>query len=164
LTTQPSGSNLIRRIWLKGLSMFAREWSGAMLAAIVSLPLAHAAEQTIPASAEGQVEFNAPSGNIGCIYTPKGGTSTYEPQDGGPELSCSRVEPSYITVILGPKGPATLIKNPGEQGCCSDVAKLAYGNSWSKGPFTCESSTKGLTCTASNGHGFFVSKAKVTVR
>ncbi|MER9892713.1 hypothetical protein NKJ40_11460 [Mesorhizobium sp. M0119] len=84
---------------------------------------------------EGQIEFNTPSGNIGCIYTPKGGTSTYEPQDGGPELSCSRVEPSYVTIILGPKGPATLIKNPGEQGCCGDVAKLAYGNSWSKGRF-----------------------------
>ncbi|MDX8517732.1 hypothetical protein [Mesorhizobium dulcispinae] len=101
---------------------------------------------------------------IGCIYTPKGGTSTYQPRDGGPELSCSRVEPSYVTVILGPKGPATLIKNPGEQGCCSDATKLGYGNSWSKGSFTCLSSTKGLTCTSSSGHGFFVSKARVTVK
>lgn len=100
--------------------------------------------------AEGQIEFNTPSGNIGCIYTPKGGTSTYEPQDGGPELSCSRVAPSYVTIILGPKGPATLIKNPGEQSCCSDVTKLAYGKSWSAGPFSCESSTKGLTCTATD--------------
>jgi hypothetical protein len=48
--------------------------------------LAHA-EQSIPASAEGQIEFNTPSDNIGCIYTAKGGTGTYEPQDGGPELS-----------------------------------------------------------------------------
>lgn len=136
----------------------------AILSFFAWLPLAHAAEQSIPASSGGQTEFNAPSGNIGCIYTPKGGTSTYSPQDGGPELSCSRVEPSYITIILGPKGPATLIKNPGEQGCCSDVDKLAYGNSWGKGPFSCQSSTKGLTCTASNGHGFFISKAKVTVK
>ena len=127
-------------------------------------PLAQAAEQSIPAGAEGQIEFNTPSGNIGCIYTPKGGTSTYKPQDGGPELSCSRVAPSYVTIILGPKGPATLIKNPGEQSCCSDVTKLAYGKSWSAGPFSCESTTKGLTCTATNGHGFFISKAKVTVK
>ena len=126
--------------------------------------LANAAEQSIPASAEGQVEFNTPSNNIGCIYTPKGGTGTYEPRDGGPELSCSRVEPSYITIILGPKGPATLIKNPGEQPCCSDVTRLAYGNSWSAGPFSCQSSMKGLTCAASNGHGFFISKAKATVK
>ena len=143
----------------------------ARAAAILSLfawlplvPLAHAGEQSIPAGAEGQIEFNTPSGNIGCIYTPKGGTGTYEPRDGGPELSCSRVEPSYVTIILGPNGPATLIKNPGEQGCCSDVDKLGYGNNWSAGPFSCQSSTKGLTCTATNGHGFFISKAKATVK
>ena len=75
-----------------------------------------------------------------------------------------RIAGGGVLGILGPNGPATLIKDPGEQGCCSDIAKLAYGNSWSKGPFTCQSSTKGLTCTGSNGHGFFVSKAKVTVK
>ena len=144
--------------------MLARAAAPAILLLFAWLPLAHAGDQSIPASSEGQVEFNAPSGNIGCIYTPKGGTSTYSPQDGGPELSCSRVEPSDVTVILGPKGPATLIKNPGEQSCCSDLDKLDYGNSWSHGPFTCQSSTKGLTCTGGNGHGFFVSKAKVTVQ
>jgi hypothetical protein len=144
--------------------MLTRVTAAFVLFAWLPLPLAHAAEQSIPASAEGQIEFNTPSDNIGCIYTPKGGTGTYQPQDGGPELSCSRVEPSYITIILGPKGPATLIKNPGEQPCCSDVTRLAYGNSWSAGPFLCQSSTKGLTCTATNGHGFFISKAKATVK
>ena len=96
--------------------MLARTFAAATLSTFAWLPQAHAGGQIIPPNAEGQVEFNTPSDNIGCIYTPKGGTSTYEPQDGGPELSCSRVEPSYITVILGPKGRATLIKNPGEQG------------------------------------------------
>jgi len=144
--------------------MLARAVAPAILSVFACLPLAHAGEQSIPASAEGQIEFNTPSDNIGCIYTAAGGTSTYEPQDGGPELSCSRVEPSYVTIILGPKGPATLIKNPGEQPCCSDVTRLAYGNSWSAGPFSCQSSTKGLACTATNGHGFFISKAKVSVK
>lgn len=144
--------------------MFARTFIAATFATFALLPQVHAAGQVIAPNAEGQVEFNTPSGNIGCLYTPKGGTSIYEPQDGGPELSCSRVEPSYITVILGPKGQATLIKNPGEQGCCGDAAKLAYGRSWSRGPFTCKSSTVGLSCTGANGHGFFVSKAKVTVK
>lgn len=86
--------------------------AAAILSLFAWLPLAHAAEQSIPAGDEGQIEFNTPSDNIGCIYTAKGGTSTYQPQDGGPELSCSRVEPSYVTIILGPKGPATLIKIP----------------------------------------------------
>ena len=144
--------------------MSIRRLAAAIAILFAWLPQAHGANQTIPASAEGQIEFNTPSGNIGCIYTPQGGTSTYQPQDGGPELNCSRVEPSYITVILGPQGPATLIKNPGEQGCCGEVTKLRYGNRWSKGPFSCQSSTKGLSCTAGNGHGFFVSKARVTVK
>jgi hypothetical protein len=37
--------------------------------------------------------------------------------------SNSRVEPSYISAILGPKGRAMPIKSPGEQACC-DVDKL----------------------------------------
>ena len=123
---------------------------------------AFAAQQTVPPNPDGQIEFITPSGNIGCIFTPKGGTQVYEPVDGGPELNCSRVEPSYVTVILGPKGPAKLIKNPGEQGCCSDVTKLEYGNRWSQGPFKCESTKQGLNCTGTNGHGFFLSKAKAT--
>ena len=41
--------------------------------------------QSIPASAKGQVELNTPSGNIGCIYAPNGGTNTCQPRDGGPE-------------------------------------------------------------------------------
>ena len=144
--------------------MTARRVAVALLSIFTCVSAAHAASQSIPASSEGQVEFNTPSGNIGCIYTPKGGTSTYQPQDGGPELSCSRVEPSYVTVILGPKGPATLIKNPGEQGCCSDVTKLGYGNNWSKGPVSWQPSTKGLSCTGSKGHGFIPSKAKVSAK
>lgn len=144
--------------------MLARAVAPAILSLFTWLPLAHAGEQSISAGTEGQIEFNTPSDNIGCIYTAAGGTSTYEPQDGGPELSCSRVEPSYVTIILGPKGPATLIKNPGEQPCCSDVTRLAYGNSWSAGPFSCQSSNTGLACTATNGHGFFISKSKVTVK
>ena len=44
----------------------------------------------------GQVEFVMPSGNIGCIYTPQGGTDIYEPRGGGPELSCDRVFPLRV--------------------------------------------------------------------
>jgi len=55
---------------------------------------------------QGQVMFDMPSGNVGCIYTPRGGTSFYVPEDGGPELSCDRVEPSYVRVTLGPDSKA----------------------------------------------------------
>ena len=47
---------------------------------------------------QGFTEFNMPSGNIGCFYTPEGGTDVYKTSDGGAELSCDRVEPSYVRV------------------------------------------------------------------
>ena len=53
---------------------------------------AHAKEQVFAAQANGQITFVMPSGNIGCIYTPKGGTDVYEPVDGGPEILPDPVE------------------------------------------------------------------------
>ena len=53
---------------------------------------------------QGFTEFNMPSGNIGCFYVPAGGTDVYKTSDGGAELSCDRVEPSYVRVMLGSFG------------------------------------------------------------
>ena len=71
------------------------------------------------ANDQGQIEFSLPSGNIGCVYTPEGGTDTYEPAGGGPELSCDRVAPSYVRVILGPEGKARRYNDVGDASCCS---------------------------------------------
>jgi len=97
-------------------------------AVLVMSPLAVQAEE--------QVEFVLPSGNIGCTYTPKGGTSVYQPVDGGPELLCDRVAPSYVRIILGPTGKAVLHKDVGDASCCSAEPVLAYGKEWTAGPFT----------------------------
>ncbi|MEO8758462.1 MAG: hypothetical protein ABI398_12020 [Devosia sp.] len=123
---------------------------------------AAAKEQHFSAEANGQISFVMPSNNIGCIYTAKGGTSTYEPVDGGPELSCDRIQPSYVNVVLGPKGPAKLTENPGEQACCSGGNVLAYGNSVHFDGFMCNSSSAGLTCeTPDKRHGFCVAKSRM---
>lgn len=122
---------------------------------------AMAAEQALYANDEGQVVFVTPSGNIGCTYTPEGGTSVYETADGDAELICERVEPSYVTVILPASGKGKRIDNPGEQGCCSDDQALAYGGSASIGPFLCISRKTGLSCENEDGHGFLISKAKI---
>lgn len=53
---------------------------------------------------QGFTEFNMPSGNIGCFYVPAGGTDVYKTSDGGAELSCDRVEPSYVRVMMGDSG------------------------------------------------------------
>lgn len=116
----------------------------------------------LPTFAEEQIEFVLPSGNIGCIYTPKGGVAHYQPAGGGPELLCDRVEPKYIRIILGAMGPAELLGNVGDASCCSAEPVLAYGKTWSEGPFTCTASAKGLRC-ARGKNGFFMSRARLEV-
>ncbi len=112
---------------------------------------------------QGQIIFSTPSANIECTYTPAGGTPAYKPVGGGPELSCDRAKPTYVNVSLGRTGPARQISNPAEQPCCSTDNVLAYGAKWSQGPFTCKSAEKGLTCTRSDGHGFFIGQKTIKV-
>jgi len=108
-----------------------------------------------------QEGFVLPSGNIGCIYTPEGGTSVYLPQDGGPELACDRVEPRYVRATLSAGGPATLDKNVGDASCCSASTILDYGQTWRQGPFSCTSTRTGLSCERGDGHAFFLSRRRI---
>ena len=117
---------------------------------------------TFDPDASGSTSFVMPSGNIGCIYTPAGGSTVYVPADGGPELSCDRVAPSYRRFVLSAGGKATMITNVGDPSCCGADNALPYGTAWRIEPFICTSETKGLTCARDDGHGFFISKAKVT--
>jgi len=122
---------------------------------------AHAKQQTFKAQDNGQISFVMPSGNIGCIYTPRGGTDTYQPVDGGPELSCDRIAPSYVNITLGPKGPAVLTENPGEQGCCGGDNVFAYGNTVTFDGFVCSASDAGLICeTPDKRHGLCLSRTR----
>ena len=108
-----------------------------------------------------QEAFVLPSGNIGCIYTPKGGTAVYQPEDGGPELSCDRVEPRYVRATLSARGSGFLLNDVGDQGCCSADRVLDYGQTWSAGPFSCISTRTGLSCERRDGHSFFLSRRRV---
>ena len=133
-----------------------------LAAAMFTAAPAAAEEQQFKAEPNGQITFVMPSNNIGCIYTPKGGTQTYQPTDGGPEISCDRIAPSYVNMTLGPKGPAVLTENPGEQPCCSGSNVFAYGNTAHLDGFVCTSSTAGLTCeTPDKRHGFCVAKSRL---
>lgn len=115
-----------------------------------------------PALAEKQIEFVLPSGNIGCIYTPKGGTEVYQPVDGGAELSCDRVEPKYARIILGPTGRGKVYRQVGDASCCSAGPVLGYGKTWKAGPFICQASSKGLKCQRGK-NGFVMSRSRLEV-
>ena len=133
----------------------------SVLAIAMAVLPAHAKEQVFAAQANGQITFVMPSGNIGCIYTPKGGTDVYEPVDGGPEISCDRIEPTYVNITLGPKGPAVLTEDPGEQGCCGGDNVFAYGNTATLDNFICSSSSAGLVCeTRDKKHGLCLSRTR----
>ena len=130
-------------------------------AALLGAPFAGAKEQVFKPSKQGQIEFMTPSGNIGCVYTPEGGTAVYEPVDGGPELICDRVEPDYVRVILGPVFDAEAIFDPGEQPCCSGTI-FSYDNEVKLDGFICHSETTGLVCQTTTGeHGFLMSKTHI---
>lgn len=105
--------------------------------------------------------FVLPSGNIGCVYTPEGGTEVYQPADGGPELSCDRVAPRYVRATLSRNGAATLFQDVGDQGCCSAGSVLDYGETWTAGPFSCLSTRTGLSCERNDGHSFFLSRRRL---
>jgi hypothetical protein len=115
-----------------------------------------------PARSFGTAEtFVMPSGNIGCVYIPEGGTAAYVPADGGPELSCDRVEPKYLRATLGRSGKAVVRTDVGDRGCCGGDRTVGYGETWSAGPFTCYSERTGLTCERDDGHSFLLSRARV---
>jgi hypothetical protein len=125
----------------------------ALAAIILCLP-------SIPAYAAGQREFHLFSNNIGCLYTPDGGTPVYHTPDNLAEISCDRVEPSYVRVVLGRKRPSVKHTNVGDPSCCGGRL-LRYGQVFRAGPFTCLSSASGLTCTR-GAHGFTMSRRRIS--
>jgi hypothetical protein len=140
--------------------MLKRIVAAAALALLIAVP-AQAADQDLDVMDSGQIGFVMPSGNIGCLYTPEGGTDVYQPTGGGPELICERVEPEYVTVILGAEGEPLVIEEPDEQSCCGADNVFAYGNTIELDGFYCISATTGLTCENDDGHGFSMARAGI---
>lgn len=105
------------------------------------------------------VEFQLPTGNIGCTFVPAGGTAVYRTPDGRAELACDRIAPTYVRIVLSETGAGVLQQNLGEAPCCAGET-LAYGASWAQGPFTCTSSQEGVSCTNGDGHGLMLSRER----
>jgi hypothetical protein len=118
-------------------------------------------EAAAPAAPGAAVEFSAPSGNLGCVYIPSGGTAVYQPAQPGAELSCDRIEPSYVRITMPEHGPARVVETQ-ERGCCSGTP-IPNGDDWSDGPFVCEMSEAAVTCRSAEGHGFSLGRAQADV-
>jgi hypothetical protein len=111
---------------------------------------------------DGMVIFVMPSKNIECTFVPNQ-TAVYMPRGGGPELTCDRRDPTYVRIVIGPTKPAERTDNPGEQSCCGVDNLFQYGQTWTGGPFTCQSAQSGLVCRHKNGHGFSLSQKHIEV-
>jgi hypothetical protein len=117
----------------------------------------------VPAAAE-TVGFQAPSGNIHCMYFD---------DEGGASLRCDIGE----TTNTPPEAPADCELDWGyafamdansqraERICAGDAVsdpslpKLGYGESWEQGGFTCTSEKTGLSCRNERGAGWDLSRA-----
>ncbi|MGB3339248.1 MAG: hypothetical protein WBA73_18890 [Devosia sp.] len=154
-------TNRQRRALLRSSFIFA---VFAALAVLLGVPAKAYELQQFHANDEGQVEFVMPSGNIGCVYTPAGGTSVYETVDGLAEIQCDRVEPNYVRAILGGQDESYLIEDVGDASCCSLTQQFNYDHIVTLGPFQCLSERRGLTCARDDGHGFFLSRALVQAK
>ena len=119
-------------------------------------------ETAFPVAPDGTVSFVMPSGNVGCLYIPAGGTATYATFTGQEELHCTRVEPTYTVVILDHAQRHPVPIASGEMPGLDAGPVLPYGRFWQQGAFTCLSAQSGLTCTNATGAGLRMARAGVT--
>lgn len=101
-------------------------------------------------------EFFSPSMNISCEIDAGFGPTTQS------QTLCLTINPARSVVL---KTDGTLTECTG-QDCLSNAGEntptLAYGQSITLGPFTCQSSTAGIRCTLQSGAGFLIATSGVT--
>lgn len=108
-------------------------------------------------------QFQAPSGNIGCVLSNR--FSTEARCDIGNHDWKTKKKPASCDldygngVSIGARGRAHFL-------CAGDTAlhqgpKIAYGRTVRLTPFACKVSTAGVRCANAHGHGFSLSRQSV---
>ena len=132
-----------------------------LLACLAAAPALAGNEIVFPPAADGTISFVMPSGNVGCTFVPAGGTAVYQTATGQEELHCTRVEPTYLVVILEHHLGGHQAQAPGEVPGLGPAPVLPYGMFWQAGAFTCLSARSGLVCTNGSGAGLRMARAGV---
>lgn len=119
-----------------------------------------------PAQAADMEGFTSPSGNIACYVEDAPATLTCEINQTQWTPKGTRCE----ELDSGKQLAMTLTDSPQEGWWCrgdtwihAGIKPLAYGNTWKKKGFTCESSSAHLACKNSKGHGWRMAKKAVEV-
>ncbi|MBD2391413.1 hypothetical protein RI030_11620 [Aphanizomenon flos-aquae NRERC-008] len=135
-----------------------KQWMKAIILTITSLVTI--LPQVSVAAPKG---FQSPSGNIFCelVY----GISLRCEISSSLKPKPPQPYPGYCQFDWG-QGFLLTAEGKPEILCISDTVAdknkpvLAYGRTWNNGGFKCVSQKTGLTCTNSNGIGFFLSREK----
>lgn len=103
--------------------------------------------------------FQTPSRNIGCYMVATYlNCEIYEASWQPPDRSdCPTSAGRFVTMAAD----GTVRVQCGTPDAANDGYVLPYGDTSSRGPFSCSSASDGLTCEG-QGHGFFLSRERVT--
>ena len=135
-----------------------------------------------------EIYFETPSTNIFCVYRDNHGNEqanidcvigqftpsfdanfarkTFDPITGNDETLCTPDKLERFIVRQGSSEAIAFCPSLdilGDPITDEQVFTLQYGQVFSRGGLTCQSTKKGLSCTNESGHGFFLSKARQSI-
>lgn len=124
-------------------------------------PAPAASTTSTPTTPSDQVAFSSPSGNIRCVVSSAGARCDIGSRSWRPPA-----RPASCRDAWG-KGLSVDARRAGLS-CAADPVPsgpgLAYGRRVARGAFTCLSTSDGIRCTGSTGHGFMLSRARYALR
>ena len=137
--------------------------------AVVIVAVAMSSSAAGSSSARTVPGFRSPSGNIRCYYDPK---AFAPPHSTKSLLTCGLQHADYAMQVqrrcpagdwhgftLFAKGKPNIFCTGNPNFSIRPVyTTLAYGQSWTRGPFACSSRITGVTCRNQGAHGFLISR------
>ncbi|MEO7352622.1 MAG: DUF6636 domain-containing protein [Marmoricola sp.] len=116
--------------------------------------------------------FTTPSGNIGCQFDNNDGAHVrcdrlaMDSVPSGKPADCDFDWGHSVELSVGDRGALACTSDSvmGQQGETDGTRALPYDDSVRYRGIVCTSTTKGLRCRTSGGHGFLISRATIRVR
>ena len=113
------------------------------------------------AAADDQICASTPS-TQNCFFAPPSGSISCELESDNELAYCQTFQPEQ-SVEMDPNGTLKICnKSDGCVGNPDGERSLDYGQTATRGPFTCHSAPSGVTCTVPSGKGFSISSAGIT--
>jgi hypothetical protein len=139
-------------------------WAGVMHRALVgalAFVVVGSCVGTPQAAADDQICASTPS-TQNCFFGPPSGSTSCELESDEKSVYCQTFQPEQ-SVEMDANGALNICnKRDGCVGNPDGEKTLDYGQTATRGPFTCHSAPSGVTCTVPSGKGFSISSAGIT--